>query len=380
LEAIMLNRCLALSWILRGLLTGSGLLASAMAGAMDYRIDTLVTGLDHPWSLAFLPDGRMLVTERAGRLRVIEADGELRDAPVAGVPEVLVGGQAGLFEVALAPDFVDSGRLYLSYACGTRAANTTCLDRARFDGERLVERETLFRAEPDTHGRSHYGGRLAFLPDDTLVLGLGDGFDYREEAQNPANHLGSLVRLTLDGSVPDDNPFVDDREARPELYSIGHRNIQGIVFDEARDELIIHEHGPRGGDELNRIVAGANYGWPLVTHGVDYTGALITPFTELPGFESPLLHWTPAIAPAGLALYDGERFAAWQGDLFVAALVGRHVRRLIREGGEVVNQEVLFDELGERIRDVRVGPEGALFLLTDSVEGRVLRVVPAASP
>ncbi|MFC3282817.1 PQQ-dependent sugar dehydrogenase [Litchfieldella rifensis] len=358
----------------------TGLATCATALATDYRIETMATGLEHPWSLAFLPGGGMLVTERAGRLRLIEADGTLREAPIPGVPEVFVGGQAGLFEVALAPDFAESRHLYLSYACGTLAANTTCLDRARFDGERLVERETLFRAEPDKHGRSHFGGRLAFLPDDTLVLGLGDGFDYREQAQNPGNHLGSLVRLNLDGSVPDDNPFVDDREARPELYSLGHRNVQGIVFDATRDELLSHEHGPRGGDELNRIEPGANYGWPLVTHGVDYTGALVTPFTELPGYVSPLLHWTPSIAPAGMALYDDERFPAWKGDLFVAALAARQVRRLIREDGEIVDQEVLFDELGERMRDVRGGPDGALYLVTDSEKGRVLRVMPATSP
>ncbi|MDI5984741.1 PQQ-dependent sugar dehydrogenase [Halomonas sp. M4R5S39] len=361
----------------RVLLTAVGLSACTMALAVDYRIETLAEGLDHPWSLAFLPGGGMLVTERVGRLRLIDADGTLREAPVAGVPEVFVGGQAGLFEVALAPDHPDSGWVYLSYACGTRAANTTCLDRARFDGRRLVARETLFRAEPDRQGRSHYGGRLTFLPDDTLVLGLGDGFDYREQAQNPGNHLGSLVRLTPAGSVPGDNPFVAASEARAELYSIGHRNIQGVVFDETRSELLIHEHGPRGGDELNRILPGANYGWPLVTHGVDYTGARVTPFTELPGFEPPLLHWTPSIAPSGMTVYDGERFPEWRGDLFVAALAARQVRRLIREDGGIVGQEALFTELDERIRDVRSGPDGALYLLTDSAEGRVLRVMPA---
>ncbi|EPC01930.1 hypothetical protein L861_19970 [Litchfieldella anticariensis FP35 = DSM 16096] len=361
-------------------LTIIGSAACAMAMATDYRIETLAKGLEHPWSLAFLPEGGMLVTERAGRLRFIEADGTLRDAPIAGMPEVLVDGQAGLFEVALAPDYADSDMVYLSYACGTLTANTTCLDRARFDGRRLTDRAPLFRAEPDKRGSSHYGGRLTFLPDDTLVLGLGDGFDYREQAQNPANHLGSLVRLNLDGSTPDDNPFVADSEARAELYSIGHRNIQGIVYDAMRGELLIHEHGPRGGDELNRILPGANYGWPLATHGVDYTGALVTPFTELPEFESPLLHWTPSIAPSGMTLYDGGQFPEWHGDLFVSALAGRQVRRLIREDGEIVDQEVLFTELDERIRDVRTGPDRALYLLTDSEQGRVLRVVPASPP
>ncbi|WP_043529553.1 PQQ-dependent sugar dehydrogenase [Litchfieldella xinjiangensis] len=347
-----------------------------VSAATTYHIATVAEGLDHPWSLAFLPNDDMLVTERAGRLRLIRAGEGLQAAPVEGAPEVYAEGQAGLFEVLLAPDHEESGVLFLSYACGEAKANTTCLDRARFDGERLMDRETLFRALPDTYGASHYGGRMLLLPDDTLLLGLGDGFDYREHAQNPANHLGSVVRLTTDGDVPEDNPFLGVERAQPELFSVGHRNVQGLAYDAERREILLHEHGPRGGDELNRIQAGGNYGWPMVTHGVDYTGARISPYTDLGLFESPLLHWTPSIAPSGMTLYDASLFPEWQGDLFVATLAARHVVRLNRVDGRIVAQEPLFAELGERIRDIRTSPDGALYLLTDSDEGRVLRVMP----
>ena len=344
----------------------------------DYRLETVAEGLEHPWSLAFLPDGGMLVTERPGRLRLVDADGALREAPVAGVPEVFAEAQAGLFEVMLAPDFADSGLLYLSYAYGDITANNTCLGRARFNGEGLSGGEVLFCASPAKRGAAHYGGRMTLLADETLILTLGDGFDYREQAQNAGNHLGSLVRLTLDGRVPDDNPFLGDDSARPELYSIGHRNVQGIVYDAERDEVLINEHGPRGGDELNLIQPGANYGWPLTTHGVDYTGARVTPFRTLPAFSPPLLHWTPSIAPSGMALYRGEAFPDWQGDLFVSALAGQQVRRLVREEGRVVEQQVLFEALEARIRDVRVGLDGYLYLLTDHADGALVRVVPAS--
>jgi glucose/arabinose dehydrogenase len=220
---------------------------AAAAQRINYRLETVARGLEHPWSLAFLPGGRMLVTERVGRLRVIEADGALRRQPVAGVPAVHVAGQAGLFEVALAPDFASSRHLYLSYACGDTAANNTCLARGRFVGSRLEDVRTIFEAQPKKRGDAHYGGRIVFLPDGTLVLTLGDGFDYREQAQDPGNHLGTLVRLAADGSLPGDNPFDNG------VWSYGHRNVQGIVYDESSGRLIIHEHGPRGGDEINII-------------------------------------------------------------------------------------------------------------------------------
>lgn len=355
---------------------------SLVAGvqAADYQVSDLSEGLQHPWSLAFLPDGRMLVTERAGNLRLLSADGQTEVASVAGLPEVFVDGQAGLFDVALDPEFADNQRLFVSYACGTAEANNTCLASARFNGEALENVEQLFRAEPDKRGSAHYGGRMAFMPDQTLVLGLGDAFILREEAQNKGSHLGSIVRLNRDGSVPADNPWVGQDAVRPELYSIGHRNVQGMLWDADNQRLLSHEHGPRGGDELNRVVAGNNYGWPVITYGVDYNGAVITPFTEKSGMQQPLLQWTPSIAPSGMTLYHGELFPQWQGSLLVSTLAGRHVRRVALDAsGAVREQESLFAELGERIRDVRTGPDGAVYLLTDSPEGKLLRVTPAGN-
>jgi aldose sugar dehydrogenase len=356
---------------------GAVLLVSFSAQADDYRIETLVEGLEHPWSLAFLPDGRMLVTERVGRLRLIEADGHLQKEPVAGLPEAFIAAQAGLMEVALDPDYPDNRWLYLSYAHGDVEANNTRLIRARLVGDELRDVEVLFTAQPLKAGAAHYGGRIAFLADKTLVLTLGDGFDWREQAQNPSNHLGKIVRLNRDGSVPPDNPLVGQKGAAAEIYSLGHRNVQGIVFDIENGRLYSHEHGPRGGDELNLIQPGQNYGWPLATFGIDYTGARISPYTELPGLVAPLLHWTPSVAPSSLTLYRGALFPEWQGDLFASTLAERSVRRIRVRDGMLAGEEVLFEELGERLRDVRSGPDGALYLLTDNAEGRLLRVVPA---
>lgn len=356
---------------------GAVLLVSFSAQADDYRIETLVEGLEHPWSLAFLPDGRMLVTERVGRLRLIEADGHLQKEPVAGLPEAFIAAQAGLMEVVLDPDYPDNRWLYLSYAHGDVEANNTRLIRARLVGDELRDVEVLFTAQPLKAGAAHYGGRIAFLADKTLVLTLGDGFDWREQAQNPSNHLGKIVRLNRDGSVPPDNPLVGQKGAAAEIYSLGHRNVQGIVFDIENGRLYSHEHGPRGGDELNLIQLGQNYGWPLATFGIDYTGARISPYTELPGLVAPLLHWTPSVAPSSLTLYRGALFPEWQGDLFVSTLAERSVRRIRVRDGMLAGEEVLFEELGERLRDVRSGPDGALYLLTDNAEGRLLRVVPA---
>lgn len=347
-----------------------------VVASTGYRIDTLAEGLEHPWSIAFLPDGRMLVTERAGRLRLLGPDG-LREAPVEGVPEAFVSGQAGLFEVALDPAFADNQWLYLSLATGTARSNHATLVRGRWVEDRLEDVTTLFTAWPGKTGDAHYGGRIAFLADGTLVMGLGDGFDYREDAQRLGNHIGSLIRINTDGSVPDDNPFVGRAGALPEIYSYGHRNVQGLVYDADNNRLWSHEHGPRGGDEINLVRAGHNYGWPLLTQGVDYNGALITPFTRIDGMTAPNWVWTPSIAPSGMALYSGELFPQWRGSLFVSALAAKKVVRVMLAGGRPVSEEALFTELDARIRDVRMGPDGALYLLTDASGGRVLRVLPA---
>ncbi|MHA6492089.1 PQQ-dependent sugar dehydrogenase [Pseudomonas borbori] len=357
----------------------AGLLCSSLVQALDYRIETVTEGLEHPWSLAFLPGGKMLVTERVGRLRLIERDGSLAPAPVDGVPEGFIAAQAGLMEVAVDPEFASNQFIYLSYAYGSADANNTRLARGRLVDGQLRDVQVLFSAQPAKAGAAHYGGRIAFLPDNTLVLTLGDGFDLREQAQDLGNHIGKTVRLNRDGSVPADNPLVGQAGAAAEIYSLGHRNVQGIVHDAQSGRLYSHEHGPRGGDELNLIEPGKNYGWPLITFGIDYTGARISPYTGLPGLEQPLLHWSPSVAPSSLTLYRGALFPEWQGDLFASTLAERSVRRIRLKDGMLAGEEVLFEELEERIRDVRAGPEGALYLLTDSPEGRLLRVLPAGS-
>lgn len=352
-------------------------LANPATAGDEYRIETLTEGLQYPWALAFLPDGRMLVTEREGRLRMIEADGTLRDEPIEGVPTGYQDVQAGLMHVALDPEFGTTPWVYLTLAYGKEDANNTRLIRGRLVENHLEDVETLFDAHPAKAGGSHFGGRIAFLPDSTLVLTLGDGFDYREQAQNLDNHLGTLVRLTREGKAPEDNPFYGRTGMANEVYSYGHRNVQGIAYDRKNDRLLINEHGPKGGDEINLIEAGANYGWPLATFGLDYTGAQVSPYHSHPDTVAPLLHWTPSIAPSALAIYDGSLFPDWQGDLFNAALAAKEVRRVRLVNGEVAEQESLFTELDERIRDVQVGPDGALYLLTDSPEGRLLKVTPA---
>lgn len=362
--------------------------ARAAADALPYRVDTVAAGLQFPWALGFLPDGRALVTERAGRLRVLEplpgGGHRLRPEPVAGVPAVFAQGQAGLFDLLVDPDFARNGRIFLSYAHGSFEANHLRVVSARFDGQQLLNLQVLFTSQPAKTHAQHFGGRMALLPDGTLVVSVGDGNLERTDAQRLHTHLGKLVRVTAEGQVPPDNPFLGQAGALPEIYSRGHRNPQGLVWVPAGEgragALFAHEHGARGGDELNRIEPGLNYGWPLTTDGVDYTGARITPFSALPGITPPLLHWTPSIAPAGMTWYDGTLFPAWRGSLFVAALKEGSVRRVVMSAGpplrQDLSQETLFTELGERLRDVRSGPDGALYLLTDSEQGRVLRVSP----
>lgn len=345
-------------------------------GDNPYQITAVAEGLDHPWNLTFMPDGSILVVQLPGEIRVLR-DGVLAPEPVAGVPEVFFKSQGGLFEVLPDPDFAENGYVYLSYAHGTPGENGTRVARARFDGQSLSDLEVIFEATPKKDTPVHYGGVMTFLPDGTLLVAVGDGFDYREQAQRLDNDLGKIVRINRDGSVPEDNPFVGRDGARPEIWSYGHRNIQGLIYDDASGRVIEHEHGPRGGDEINIIEPGKNYGWPVITWGMDYSGARVSPYTEYEGMEQPLLHWTPSIAPCGFTLYRGNIFPQWEGDLFVGALAGQHVRRVDMENGEVVAQEELFADLGKRIRDVATGPDGYLYLVTDGEDGSVLRVSPA---
>jgi glucose/arabinose dehydrogenase len=345
-----------------------------------FRLVEIAARLETPWSLALLPDGDMLVTERdAGTLRRIK-DGQLEPEPIAGTPEVAAGGQGGLLDIVLHPNFAENRMLYLSYAASGPGGRGTEVMRARLDGEQLSDAKVIFRAEPKTAGSAHYGSRLLFGPDGTLFITLGDRYAYRDEAQNLGNHLGTIVRLKDDGSVPDDNPFVGKDDAKPEVFSYGHRNSQGIALRPGTSEIWQHEHGPRGGDEVNILKAGANYGWPVITYGIDYSGAIISDKTEAAGMEQPVVYWVPSIAPSGMVFYQGEKFPQWQGDLFVGALAGTHLRRLKLEGSKIVEQEVLLGDFGERIRDVRIGTDGSLYIVTDDpVNGRVLRLEPAKS-
>lgn len=356
----------------------AALAAAALSTAAwaEQRQEIVIEGLEYPWSLAFLPDGRMLVTEKPGRLRVIDESG-LRLEAVSGVPDVLYSGQGGLLDVVLHPDFATNHLVYLSWSEGDTRDNTLKLGRGRLEGMALVGFEEIFAAEPRRDTDVHYGARLAFLPDNTLLLGIGDGFDYREEAQRAQTHFGSYVHLDADGS-PIASPFTD---AAPGIYTIGHRNPQAIAIDPASGIVYSNEHGPQGGDEINILVEGRNYGWPIATYGIDYSGALVSPYTSYPGTEDPLLYWVPSIAPSSMAVYHGAMFPDWDGDLLVTALIhgdadvaSGHLRRIDLLDGAVAGQEILLGDVEARMRYVAVAPDGSIYLLTDDPEGQLIRL------
>jgi glucose/arabinose dehydrogenase len=357
------------------LLISLALAATATVSARAERVEIIASGLDHPWSLAFLPDGGVLVTERAGKLSRIAPDGRMNT--IAGVPPAYVRSQGGLFDVLLHPRFAENRLLFLSMAAGSGGANFTRIVRARLDGDRLADLTTIFEVEPAKDTPVHFGGRMAFLPDGSLVMTTGDGFDYREAAQRLTSGLGKIVRMNTDGRPLAGNPFVGQKGAWPYVWSYGHRNPQGLAVDPATGRLWAHEHGPRGGDELNLIVKGGNYGWPVATFGVDYSGATISPFKRYKGMIDGRVVWVPSIAPSGLAVYRGALWLDWQGDLIVGALVNREVRRIdLDRQGRVVGQSRIFPKVRARIRDVRVAPDGAVWLTTDEDQGKVLRVTP----
>ncbi len=345
----------------------------------DFRVVTVAEELEHPWSLAFLSGGDYLVSERRGRLWRIEPNG--RKIEITGIPDVYHHGQGGLLDIALEPDFRDGGWLYFSYAASSAEdedlANTE-VARAKLNlgQNRLSKMEVIFRAEPKVEGGNHWGSRLLFAPDGALHITLGERFDYKEEAQNPSNHLGTTIRIMPDGSVPEDNPFADGQDGDPKVFTYGNRNVQGIALHPITGEIWIHEHGPKGGDEINILRSGANYGWPEVTFGISYWGLEISDKTSAPGMEDPVLQWTPSIAPSGMAFYTGDKFPGWKDDLFVGALAHKHLRRLELDGQTVTGQEKLLKDRGERLRDVRQGPDGYLYLLTDASDGRLLRLEP----
>lgn len=349
--------------------------------AVGWRTELVVDGLSHPWSLAWLPDGTALITERPGRLRIVR-DGRLAPDPVPGTPEVLAYGQGGLLDVSPHPDFAINRLIYLTYATGTKDANRTALARARFDGDRLDDLEVIFRNAHTKRGGQHFGSRILWLPDGGLLMSVGDGgnpplaFDganIRDQAQQLGTHFGKILRLRDDGHPHPDNPFIHRLGARAEIYSYGHRNIQGMTLDPFSGQVWANEHGSRGGDELNLIEAGKNYGWPAVTYSREYWGPRISDETSRPGVPEPKVVWTPSKAPSGLALYTGDRYPEWKGDLFSGALKFGQVRRVQLEGTRAVDKEKLT--IGKRVRDVRQGPDGYLYLLTDEPNGALLRIL-----
>ncbi|MGD1983739.1 MAG: PQQ-dependent sugar dehydrogenase [Chromatiaceae bacterium] len=343
----------------------------------DFRIEQISDGLEHPWAVAFMPDGGYLVSERRGTLRRIDAAGRLKPDPIGGLPRISQHGQGGLLDVVLHPDFTTNRWVYFSFAEPGDGGFGTSVGRGRLDGDQLTDVEVIFRMRPKSGAGRHFGSRLVFDQHGMLFITLGDRGD-RPRSQALDDHAGSVIRLHDDGRVPSNNPFVGRSDALPEIYSYGHRNIQGAVLDPRSGRLWTHEHGPQGGDEINIPRPGANYGWPVITYGVNYfTGTSIGEGQAKPGMEQPLYQWTPSIAPSGMALYEGTAFPGWQGNLFVGALKTRELVRLELSDQEVVHEERLLTGRLGRIRDVRLGPDGLLYLLTDANNGRLVRLVPA---
>lgn len=349
----------------------------APAHAAEPKLVGVARGLANPWAVAFLPDGRYLVTERAGRLRIVGRDGRLGE-PVAGLPAVDAGGQCGLLDVVLDPGFADNALVYWSYAEAGEGGNSTAVARGKLLDNRLAEVQVIFRQLPKVSSRQHCGSRLVFARDGRLFVVLGDRFSRKDDAQKLDNHIGKVVRIEADGEVPADNPFVATAGARPEIWSLGHRNMQGAALNPASGELWATEHGPQGGDELNRVLPGRNYGWPLLTFGRNYgTGTRIGEEGPKPGFEQPLKVWLPlSVAPSGMAFLTSDRYPGWMGNLFMGTLRGESLLRLELDGNRVVKEEALLRSANSRIRDVRQGPDGYLYVLTDSADGQLLRLQP----
>ncbi|WP_008310161.1 PQQ-dependent sugar dehydrogenase [Leptolyngbya sp. PCC 6406] len=344
---------------------------------------TLVESLEHPWGMDWLPDGSLLVTERPGRLRIIR-DGDLDPTPVPGIPEVLAFGQGGLLDVAVHPNFAENQWVYFTYAHGSRDANETRVARARFDGNALTDWTVVFEVGKLKPDGQHFGARLAWLPDNKLLVAIGDGGNpplqldgelSRNQAQRLDSRLGKVVRINDDGSVPRDNPFIGTPDTDELIWTYGHRNIQGLVVDPLTQQVWATEHGARGGDELNLLEVGENYGWPLVTHSREYSGGEISSERSRPNMVDPKLVWTPSKAPSGLVVYRGDRYPQWQGQLFSGGLVSQDIRRIeVDDTGAVIAETSIA--IGQRVRDVRQGPDGWLYVLTDDANGRLIRLDP----
>ncbi len=341
------------------------------------RVVPVAQGLVHPWSLAFLPDGDLLVAERGGRLLVVRGESH-EQIDVPGVPAVHARLHGGLLDIALHPSFAENHFLYFTYATAGDAGATVALARARFEADALQDVEDIFVADAWSRTDLHYGSRIVFAPDGTVYMSVGERTE-RARAQDLGDHAGTIVRVRDDGSVPDDNPFVGRAGSRPEIFSYGHRNIQGLAIHPETGQLWASEHGPQGGDEVNAIQPGKNYGWPLATFGRDYTGEAIAPPSH-PGTELPEVFWVPSIGLSSLTFYRGQRFAGWTGDLFVAGLSGRQVQRVLLTDVGVYGREVILTELDKRVRDVREGPDDLLYIVTDEEDGAVLRIEPDDPP
>ena len=370
--ALMVLMCLLWS----GASAAAQTLKPTVGSDEGFRIVEIADDLQHPWGLAFLPDGRILVTERPGRLRIIE-NGRLNPRPVSGLPEITASGQGGLLDVAIHPNYRDNGWIYFSFVGSGKGGMGTEVARARLEGNRLKDLQLLFRMEHKSRTSRHFGSRLAFDGDGYLYISLGDRGD-RPRAQRLIDHAGSVIRLHDDGRVPADNPFITRKGARPEIYSYGHRNIQGMALHPETGEVWTHEHGPQGGDEINIVRPGLNYGWPVITYGVNYgIGTRIGEGTRKPGMEQPLYYWVPSIAPSGMAFYTGDKFPQWRGSLFVGSLKFDLLARLTLKGSQVVGEERLLRNSLGRIRDVKEGPDGYLYLLIDAWDGSMVRIVPS---
>ena len=342
----------------------------------SFRVVTLLTGLENPWSVAFLPDGRMLVTERAGRLRLVDQDFRLDPKPISGLPDVVAQGQGGLFDVVLHPEYAQNGWIDWAYNAPGAGGWGTALARGKLQGSRMTEVQVLFSMQPKTRSSQHFGGRIVFDKAGMLYLTLGDRGD-KDRAQKLDDHAGSVIRLHDDGRVPADNPFAKRAGALPEKWTLGNRNMQGAALHPKTGELWTHEHGPQGGDEVNVMRSGLNYGWPVITYGVNYGfGTRIGEGQTKPGMVQPLHLWVPSIAPSGMAFVSGSKFPQWAGDLLVGALRDQMLVRLVLDGEKVVREERLLKGLVGRIRDVRMGPDGLVYLLTDDADGALLRLEP----
>lgn len=348
----------------------------------QFQIEEIGPPLAAPWSLAFLSDGSFLVVEKHGGLRRLNADGQASGPLSGGPPNVFDKADSGLHDIVLDPDFADNRTVYLAFVEGTEESNRTAIWKARFDGTGLTGGRVIFRVNEAKKAPAHPGGRLLFLPDKTLLLSVGDGFDYRDKAQDPASHLGKMLRLTRDGAAAPDNPFVGRPGFAPEIWTLGHRNIQGLTRDPATGTILAHEHGPRGGDEINELVAGRNYGWPAASFGIDYDGKLITDRQHVSGMADPRFVWSPSIAPSGLAVYRGKVHPDLDGRLLVGALAFRSLIqvRVNDRTGLLAEEGRWLMGLKARIRDVRVAPDGQIYLLTDGDQGRLLRLLPSSTP